>query len=302
MLDRPDGHQRLRILHRRAVDDLVGRAVFDGPPAAQHHDLVSHLRHHGKVMRDVKGPHAGIADRFLDGGEDFDLGGHVQCGGGFVEHHKVGLGAQGHRGHHPLQLAARHLMRIALPDGFRCGQAQTAKEGDRPRLCLGPRRQTVQKRGLDHLIHQGQGGVESRCRRLRDIGHFAAAQGLQAARAAFQDVAPVQEHLAPGDPHAAPTVSHGGQPDGRLACPAFADQAHHLAAFKRQRHAMHQRDLAGCFAGGIRRRLDHQIADIQKRAGFQISRRISHRISQLVSHCAPPSDWRCGSTPSPQPD
>ena len=66
-------------------------------------------------------------------------------------------------------------------------------------LGLGPRRGAVQKRRLDHLVHQRVRGIEGRRRRLRDIADLAAAQLAQTALAAFQDVAAVEDDLAAGD-------------------------------------------------------------------------------------------------------
>ena len=109
-----------------------GAAPFDQPAVPQHHDLVGDLRHHGEVVGDVEGGDAGVADRVLDGRQHVDLGGDVERGGRLVEDDQVGLGAQRHGGHRALQLAAGDLVREALAEIFRIGQAELPEQGDGP--------------------------------------------------------------------------------------------------------------------------------------------------------------------------
>ena len=70
-------------------------------------------------------------------------------------------------------------MGIAVAEGFGVGQAEFGEKRHRPRLGFGPGAEVVLQRGLGHLLHQLLGGVEGRCGRLRDIGHFLAAQQPQ---------------------------------------------------------------------------------------------------------------------------
>jgi len=123
--------------------------------------------------------------------------------------------------------------------------------------------------GLDHLLHQLFRGVEGRCRRLRDIGHFLAAQTAQRRAGGPPDLAAVQHDLAAGQADAAAPVGQRGQTDGRFARARFPDQPHHLAAFEAERHIVDDHRVARLFPGGVNRRLDAQVADVQKR--------ISHR-------------------------
>ena len=68
--------------------------------------MVGHLRHDREVMRDIKRRHAGIADGFLDRGQNLDLGCHIQRRGRLVEDHQIGFRAQRQCRHRALQLPA----------------------------------------------------------------------------------------------------------------------------------------------------------------------------------------------------
>jgi S-formylglutathione hydrolase FrmB len=59
-----------------------------------------------------------LLDDVADRRQHLDLGGHVERGGRLVEDDQVGPAGHGHRGHGALQLAARHLVRIAEADLF----------------------------------------------------------------------------------------------------------------------------------------------------------------------------------------
>ena len=125
VLDMVNRDQRVGVFLARLLDDLPRAAPFDQLAVAQHHDLVRHLGHHGKIMGDVERGDAGIADGVLDRRQHIDLGGHVERGGGFVEDDQVWLRAERHGGHDTLQLAAGNLVRETLADVFRdwAGQA-----------------------------------------------------------------------------------------------------------------------------------------------------------------------------------
>ena len=157
----------------RCVDDLIGGAIFHLFAVAQHKDMVGNLRHDGQIMGDIQCCHPGFADGAFDGGQDVDLGGHIQRGGGFVKDHQIGLGAKRHRRHHALQLTARHLMGIAVADGFGIGQRKLAEQRDGPRLGLGLGAKAMADAGFNHLLHQPLGGVKAGSSGLADISHLA---------------------------------------------------------------------------------------------------------------------------------
>ena len=264
MVDRTYRNQRLGIFIGRVVDDLVRGAVFDHEATAQHHDVIGHLGHHGQIMRDVERGHTGIDDRLFDRSQHFDLRRHVQRGRGFVKDHEVGFRAQCHRCHHALQLAARNLVRIAVADGVGVRQAQTVKQADRARLGLGPAHDAVVQGGFDHLLHQLFGRVEGGGGGLRNVGHFAPAQGPQARGSFFQDVTAIDQQLASGQAYATATVGHGGQADGGFAGAAFADQPEYAALFKAEGHAFDNGDVTRRLTRRVGRRLDFQVCHFQK--------------------------------------
>ena len=285
VLDRADRDEGLGIVLCRAVDDRLGGVAFDALAVAQHQDLVRDLGHDGKVVGDVERGDAGIGDRLLDRRQNVDLGGDIKRRRRFVEDDEVGFGDQRHDRHRALQLAARNLMRIAATEGFGVGQAEPGEQVDGATSGLFLAGDAVGKCGLGDLFHQLLGRVEGGGGGLRDIGDFLAAQPAQAARAALEDVAAVQPDLAPGDADAAAAIAHGGKADGGLARAGFADQAQHLALFQREGHVIDDGDVAGGFAGGIDRRLDAKVADVE----------------EGISHRGPLSGRRCGSAPSRPP-
>ncbi len=118
---------------------------------------------------------------------------------------------------------------------------------------------------LDDLVHQPVGRVKGGSGRLGDVADLLAAQLAQAGLAALQYVAAVDHHLAAGDLNAAAAVAHARQADGRLAGARFADQAEHPALLQRQRHVVHDNNLARILARRIDGRLDPQIVDIEQR-------------------------------------
>ena len=185
VLDLVHRDQRVGVFLARLLDDLAGAAPFDQPAVAQHHDLVGDLGDHGKVVGDVERGDAGVADGVLDRRQHVDLRRHVERRGRLVEDDQVGLGAQRHRRHHALQLAAGDLVREALADGFRVGQAELLEQRHRALLGLGAVADAVLQRGLDHLVHQPVRRVEGGRRRLRDVADLAAAQLAETVLAAL---------------------------------------------------------------------------------------------------------------------
>ena len=264
MLDLVHRDQRVGVFLARLLDDLARSSPFHQTPVAQHHDLVGDLRHHGEVMGDVERGDMRVADGVLDRRQHVDLRGDVERRGRLVEDDQVGLGAQRHRRHDALELAAGDLVRIALADRVGIGQRQLPEQRPRPFLRFGARRHAMQQRGLDHLVHQLVRGVEGGRRRLRDVAHLAAAHGAHAALAELQEVAAVEEHLASGDAHPAAPVGHRRQADGRFAGARFADQAEYLARLEAQRDVVHQRDRLRRFARRIDLGLDLEVADVEQ--------------------------------------
>ena len=256
------------------LDDLLGRAVFDGLAVAQHHDVVGNLGDDGKVMGDVKSRRMRLLDRVLDGGQHIDLCGDVKCRGRLVEDDQFRVGAERHGGHGALQLAAGDLMGIAVAECFGIGQAEHLEQIKRPFFRFRPGHDLVAQSRLDHLFAKLVGRIERGRRRLRDIADLAAADGAHAVAAKRQDVLAVEQHLTAGNGGAAAAIGERRQADGGLACTAFADQAEHLALLDIEGDVFDQghgfgrlaRRIAGCF--------DLEILDRQQTV---IGQRFRHR-------------------------
>ena len=99
-------HQTLGIGMLRFVDDRLDRAGFLDLAIIENDDMVGDLRHHRKVMRHIDGRRALFLDHLLEGFQHLDLGGHVKRRRWLVKHQQVGLAAQRHGRHQPLQLTA----------------------------------------------------------------------------------------------------------------------------------------------------------------------------------------------------
>ena len=237
-------------------------------------------------MGDVKCGHTGIADRFLDRGQNVDLRGHIERRGRFVEDDQVGFRHQRHHRHRPLQLPAGHLMRITATEIVGIRQAKAVEKIDGAAFGFFGIGNAMFQRGLDDLFHQLLGRVEGGGGRLGHVSHLFAAQSAKAARAALHDVATVQKNLSARNAHATPAIAHRRQADGGLASTGLADKAQHLALFKRQRDIFDDNDILGRFAGRIDGRFYPQVSDVE----------------EWVSHRGLLSGRRCGSAPSPPQD
>ncbi len=145
----------------RVVDDLINAAVFNHIAHLQHHDVVGHLRNNGQIVGDIQRPNPGVADRSLDRHQHVDLRRHIQRGGGFVEHHQIGLRAQRKRGHAALQLTARHLVRIPRSNVGRVRQTQLVKQVDRAGFCIRLGELALADGRLNHLIQDPLGRIKA---------------------------------------------------------------------------------------------------------------------------------------------
>ena len=125
LADRPQG---LGIVLDRRLQHVAGGGLLDELAVAQHHDPVRHLGNHREVMGDVDRRSVELLDDVAHRGEDFDLGGDVEGGGGLVENDEIGPAGHRHRGHGALELPARYLVWVALADLVRIGEPQPPVE------------------------------------------------------------------------------------------------------------------------------------------------------------------------------
>src|SRR5437667_11051652 len=125
-------------------------------------------------------------------------------------------------------------MRVAITEVLSIGQAQAAEQinGRAPSFVLAG--ESVTHRSLDALIDKLMGGIERGGRRLRYIGDAGAPNGTALGFADLEEIHAFEQNAASCDAAARTRITHGGEPDGRLARPGFADQPEHLATPERQ--------------------------------------------------------------------
>jgi hypothetical protein len=256
-LGRDRGQHALRVRMGGRGQDLRGGADLADLAVAQDDDAVGHLRHHRQVVGHIHRRGAELLDHLLEGAQHVDLRGHVQGRGRLVHDHQVRIGDQGHGRHQALQLAARHLVRVARADRLRRRQGQRAEQ--RHRLGLGglARHHLVDQRALDDLVHQPQRRVERGGGALRDVGDRAAAQIGQLAFAHRQHLVAGHAHRAAGQAAAGAGIAHQRQGDGGLARTGLADQGQHFAFLNRKIGAMNDRHI-----------LAHVVAGRDPQAGY----------------------------------
>ena len=201
----------------RVVDDLVNGAVFNHLALLQDHDMVRNLCNHRKVVGDIEGRNTGVADGVLDRGQHVDLRGHIQCRCRFVKHHQIRFRAEREGRHAALQLPAGNLMRKAVADVFRIGQAELFKQFDGTRFGVLFGKLALEHGGFDHLLHNLFRRVEGCRGGLRHIGHLGPAQPAHIAQASLEHVAAIHPNLAARQFHTATPVGHSRQTDGGFA-------------------------------------------------------------------------------------
>src|SRR5262249_50819510 len=116
-----------------------------------------------------------------------------------IQDQDVGLARHRHRDHGALQLSARDLMRIAIPEGFRRGQIELPKELNGAPFRLRTAEQLITHRHVAYLPDQRLGRIERGGCALRDVGNTLTTDPapLRASELAEIDVA--EDNRAPGD-------------------------------------------------------------------------------------------------------
>ena len=255
------GHQPSRVVVAGPVDDLVGGALLLDVSGVEHHDVVRDLRDHGEIVRHVDRGRPLLLDHRLERLEHLDLGGDVERGGRLVQNQQVRLAAQRHGGHQALQLAAGHLVGIALAQTIRIGKLQRPVELLGPDFGPLPAQLPVEDGGLGHLLADGERGIEGGGGALREVGDPLPAKVALLVRRHGDDVAAVQPDLAAGELEAGLAVPERGERDGGLARSRLADQRHHLPALDVEAHALDDgRERVVVLAG-----VDLQAVDLEQR-------------------------------------
>ena len=101
-----------RIGMARAVEHVVGVALFDQPRGIHHDDAVGVARDHAEIMRDDDQRDIELARQVLHQFEDLRLDGDVERGGRLVGDDELRIAGEPDRDHHALAHAAGELVRI----------------------------------------------------------------------------------------------------------------------------------------------------------------------------------------------
>ena len=107
----------------RIVEDLLGRTLLDHLAGVHHADPVAHRADHPEVVGDEQDRGVGVRSQGTHEVEHLGLDGGVEAGGRLVEHEQLRVAGERHGDHDPLLHPARELVRIALHDPHRVGDA-----------------------------------------------------------------------------------------------------------------------------------------------------------------------------------
>ena len=275
------GHQPAGVVVGRMVDDLVGGSLFLDVACVQHDDVVRDLGDHGEVVGHVDRRRPFLLDDRLERLQHLDLGGDVEGGGRLVEDQEVGIAAEGHRRHQPLELPPRDLVRVAPAEAVRIGKVEGPVEIFGPAVGLLPGELPVEHRRLGDLLPDGEGRVEGGGGALGEVGDALSAKRALLVGGHGDDVASVEAHLAAGELEARLGVAEGGQGDGRLARARFPDEGHHLSALDGEAHALHDRGEAAVVLAGV----DGQPIDFEK-CGHRVT-----PLNQIILLASRPPAW-----------
>ena len=213
-------------------------------------------------MADIDGGRVELFDNITDRGKHLDLGGDVKRRGRLIKNDQVGTAGERHRGHRALELATRHLMRVAQPELIRIWQIHPLIKAGCVGFSLRPGHHVMLQRCLAELVDQTMRRIEAGSRRLGDIGNAAAAKLAQLLSGLAEQVKPVKFDRAIGDLAAIPAKPHRGKAKGRFASPGLTDQAKHLAPVEIKIDTIDDID-----PGLVTQPLDMDIAHGQERRG-----------------------------------
>ena len=216
---------------------------LDHLAGAHDREAVGDAGHHRQIMRDEHQPHAVLVDQPAQQIEDPRLGRHVERRRRLVRDQQLRAQRHGHRDHHPLPLAARQLVRIARQRKPHLRQPHPLERVTRDGPRLAPRRAGMDQHRLGHLVADGPQRIERGHRLLEDHAHVMAAQPAHLGLAPLQQLRAVEPDR-PARLRPVRQQTHHGQRGHRLARPALADHAEHLARPERHRDAAQDRRAA----------------------------------------------------------
>jgi hypothetical protein len=233
---RHGGQERAGIGVLRGGEDVAHPGLLHLLALPHHHHVVGHLGHHAHVVGDEDhgGAHLGL--QVADDVEDLRLDGHVERRGGLVGDEQFGVAGQRHGDHHPLAHAAGELVRIAVEELLRIGQAHLAQQLPRPQARVARAQAFVQGERFGDLVADGEDRIEGGHRLLEDHGDVVAANGPEPVVRRAHEIERLprggpEQHLPAGDPSAGVV----GEPHDRQRRDGFprAGLAHHRQGLSR---------------------------------------------------------------------
>src|SRR5262245_57619653 len=120
-------------------------------------------------------------------------------------------------------------MRVGLADTLWLWQVESAIKLDRVPCRLVRWHDMMNDRGFDHLGVDRQRRIECRRRALRDVRDTRAPQPAAMLRVQRQDIDPVEQHLAAGNPAARPRIACSRKARRGLTRTRLADQGDDFA-------------------------------------------------------------------------
>jgi hypothetical protein len=148
---------------QRLREEFLSGCILGQFARIQYGDAIAQCGNDAKVVRDVDERGVAFGDSFAQQVEDAGLGGHIECGGWFVEDKQLRIPAKGEGNHHTLQYSPAELMRIIPRDALGFGDANLGKE-------LQHVNAVVSVRGFGELIADAHRRVQSGCGVLRNEG------------------------------------------------------------------------------------------------------------------------------------
>ena len=254
-------HQSPRVGMPGTFDHVGRRPLLHHPAGVHDHDPIGHLGDHGEVVRDVHHCHPLLVAQPDQLGQDPVLGEHVQAGGGLVQHRHRRLAHRRHRDRHPLLLATRELVRVAMAEVRIDAQLDPSQGGPHGLL-----RGLLSAMGTQHIhdrITDPQRGVERPAGILRDVRDHLAAHASHRFRIAPDDALTGHLDGAAADVDARLGVAQERQRGGGLAAARLPHQAQDLPRPDVEADVLHHR-----FAAVQRQR---QILDMDHRRRAHIT-------------------------------
>ncbi len=221
----------------RVLEDRLGRALLDDLAGAQHDHLVGERPHDLEVVADEQVGEAVLFLELAQQVDDLRLHRHVQRRGRLVQHDEARLEHQRPGDGDALALAARELVRVAVPP-VRV-DPDLAQRLDDPLVTLPAVADAVHDQALGDDLGDRHARAQGAVRVLEHHLHLAPERPY-VARAQALDLAAVE-----GDGAGAALQPQERHAERRLARAGLADDADRVALAHRQRDAVDGADVVG---------------------------------------------------------